>query len=412
MGSDRQSILLHENGKKHREAVEADLKRRREEKAKREKDKSDLERVFAQVNAAAGGGSGDGVGSSFGARKPWEQPSAQFCASVPSNSLVGSSTALPNNIQQQQQKQQKQHQPKIQSRDMKPKPEKTSSGFVNISTEKNGPVPDVDAGHYNIEETIYLDGSIYAPLFEEGMPVQLWIGDPNALDTQKRDLRSFHYWKMALLAKVVRKSKPGNNDEVTSCHVSYLQSKDDDDETLESNVSPSRIRLVLGADPLIPSTIEEAQLALMGGEQTIVVNNNADGNTKQEIDENTGFSTWSTTAIRKVSSHYEQNQERKRKREHEKEVKEYKEKKEKELKARKMEEAKYANAHDSALGAYDVWSSSAGGKAAAYKGVDINKEVKVEVADTAKSLSKGMGNVAFKKKKVKKKSIRRTTTDD
>ena len=80
-----------------------------------------------------------------------------------------------------------------------------------------------------------------------------------------------------------------------------------------------------------------------------------------------------------------------------------------------MEEAKYANAHDSALGAYDVWSSATSaveGKTAAYKGVDIHKETKVEVADTAKSLSKGMGSVAFKKKKVKKKSIRRTSADD
>jgi len=218
---------------------------------------------------------------------------------------------------------------------------------------------------------------------------------------------------MALLAKVVRKRSSGS-EQVTSCHVSYLLHSDDDDETLESNVSPSRIRLVLGSDPLLPSTLEEAHLALLGGEQTIQVLPEGN-NTKQEIDENTGLSTWSTTAIRKVSSHYEQNQERKRKREHEKELAEYKEKKGKEIKARMMEEAKYANAHDSALGAYDVWSSvtsSVEGKTAAYKGVDIHKEIKVEVADTAKSLSKGMGNVAFKKTKVKKKSIRRTSADD
>mmetsp|Transcript_1965 Transcript_1965/g.2907 ORF Transcript_1965/g.2907 Transcript_1965/m.2907 type:complete len:246 (+) Transcript_1965:399-1136(+) len=244
------------------------------------------------------------------------------------------------------------------------------------------------------------------------MPIQLWIGDPNASDGEKRDLRSFNYWKIALLAKVVKKRKSGNEQEVSSCHVSYLQNSDDNVETLESNVSPSRIRLVLGSDPLLPSTLEEAHLALLGGEQTIQVDdNNADG----IVDENTGLSTWSTTAIRKVSSHYEQNQERKRKREHEKELAEYKVKKEKEIKARMMEEAKYANAHDSALGAYDVWSSATSaveGKTAAYKGVDINKETKVEVADTAKSLSKGMGSVAFKKKKVKKKSIRRTSADD
>ena len=402
MGSDRQSILLHENGKKHREAVEADLKRRREDKAKKEKDKNDLEKVFAQVNAAAAaGGSG---GTSFGGRKPWEQPpvSSQFVAPVPSNSVATN-----------RHHQQRQHKPKVENRDVKP--EQARSAFTTVPTETKI-VPDANAGHYDIEGTSYLDGSIYAPILEEGMPIQLWIGDPSASDVVKRDLRSFNYWKIALLAKVVRKGS-GQQEEVTSCHVSYLQNSTDDDETLESNVSPSRIRLVLGSDPLIPSTLEEAHLALLGGEQTIQVdgNNTTDGNAKQEIDENTGLSTWSTTTIRKVSSHYEQNQERKRKRQHEKELAEYKEKKEKEIKARKMEEAKYANAHDSALGAYDVWSSATSaveGKTAAYKGVDIHKEAKVEVADTAKSLSKGMGSVAFKKKKVKKKSIRRTSADD
>lgn len=403
MGSDRQSILLHENGKKHREAVEADLKRRREDKAKKEKDKNDLERVFAQVNAAAVGAAG---GGSFGVQKPWEQPtSSQHVAAV------GSSSVPPN---QHRQHHQQQHKPKVQHKEVKP--EKANSAFTPVPTETKS-APDVNAGHYNVEGTSFLDGSIYAPILEEGMPIQLWIGDPTASDVLKRDLRSFNYWKMALLAKVVRKRKSGSNEqEVTSCHVSYLQNSDDEDETLESNVSPSRIRLVLGSDPLIPSTLEEAHLALLGGEQTIQLddNNNTDGTAKQqEIDENTGLSTWSTTAIRKVSSHYEHTQERKRKREHEKELAEYKEKKEKEIQARKMEEAKYANAHDSALGAYDVWSSSAvEGKSAAYKGVDIHKETKVEVADTAKSLSKGMGSVAFKKKKVKKKSIRRTSADD
>ena len=164
--------------------------------------------------------------------------------------------------------------------------------------------------------------------------------------------------------------------------------------------------------------MEEAHLALMGGEQTIHVSNNGkeSDNTAASIDDNTGLSGWSTTTIRKVSSHYEQNQQKKRKRQHEKELAEYKEKKEKEIQARKMEEAKYANAHDSALGAYDVWSSSTsaveGKSRAAYKGVDITKETRVEVADTAKSLAKGMGSVAFKKKKLKKKNVRRTFADD
>ena len=42
MGSDRQSILIHENGKKHKEAVEANLKKRRDEKLQEEKDQNEI----------------------------------------------------------------------------------------------------------------------------------------------------------------------------------------------------------------------------------------------------------------------------------------------------------------------------------------------------------------------------------
>ena len=41
---------------------------------------------------------------------------------------------------------------------------------------------------------------------------------------------------------------------VVSCHVSYLQRPTDEDETMITNVTPSRMRLVLGSDPTIPST--------------------------------------------------------------------------------------------------------------------------------------------------------------
>ena len=79
MGSDRQSIMLHENGKKHREAVELDLKKRRDDKLAKEKHKKDLDSVFASVNAAVGisvgsGGGGAAGGSNFGvAKQAWEQ---------------------------------------------------------------------------------------------------------------------------------------------------------------------------------------------------------------------------------------------------------------------------------------------------------------------------------------------------
>lgn len=404
MGNDRQSISLHENGKKHREKVEEDLKKRREEKGRKEKEERELESVWRKVNEAAAGGSGVGVPS-------FQQPF-----------IPAPVKSQPPPIQQTKKQQQS-----------KPKADPVPSVQPKRQSK---PQFDPSKGHYELEGTTYLEGQVYAPILEEGMPIQLWMGSPSACDDEKRDLRNFNYWKMAILASVKRKPKSGVMQgemmmETTTCHVSYLQNATDEDETIETNVLPGRIRLVLGSDDegLIPSTLEEAHLALMGGEQTIDVSNgNGDATTSEpQIDENTGLTTWSTTTIRKTSQHYEQTQERKRKRLHEKELAERKERKEKEIQARRMEEAKYENAHDSALGAYDVWSGitsaspndatgggskGGGGGTSNYKGVDITKDHKVEVADTAKSLAKGMGSVAFKKKKVGKKNVRRTTADD
>lgn len=403
MGSDRQSILLHENGKKHKEAVENDLQRRRAEKAEKEKSRKDLDSVFAKMNAAVGVSVGGGA-PSFGSAKPWER----YPIAIAQNNLQ-SAAAPPAPAAQK---------PKVKQ-EAKPTIIKSEPPTSKTASSAKKPAIDPNIGHYELEGTTYLEGQTYANTLEEGMPIQLWMGSILSTDAEKRDLRNYNHWKMALLAKVVKKRKMvetgsdvlGSN---ITCHVSYLHNSTDEDETLEQNVVPSRIRLVLGSDPSIPSTMEEAHLALMGGEQTIDVSDK-NPDKVEDIDENTGLSGWSTTTIRKVSSHYEATQEKKRKLEHEKELVEYKEKKEREIQARKMEEAKYANAHDSALGAYDVWSSSTSAvenKTKAYKGVDITKETKMEFSDTAKSLSKGMGNVAFKKKKLKKKNVRKTFADD
>lgn len=382
MSSDRQSISLHENGKKHREAVEKDLTRRRDEKKRKEKEEKELESVFRKVNAAAG-------------------------VTVSASSGVGSSSFVP---QQPRPVKTKAVKPKAAlSNEAKPsKDAPTSVKSTPIST-----IPDPDTGHYELEGITYLEGSTYAScLFEDNMPIQLWTGNPNATDEELRDLRNFNYWKTALLARVISTPSSSSNKtpESMTCHVSYLNNSQDMDEILEKNVPPRRIRLVIGSDPSLPSTLEEARLALMGGEQTIMVANNND--TSLEIDENTGLSSWSTTTVKKISSHYfEANLEKKRKIREEKETKERNEKKEHEIRGRKMEEAKYENAHDSALGAYDVWNTSEKG-GGSYKGVDITKDAKVEVSDTAKSLSKGMGSVAFKKRKVVKKGARKTSADE
>ena len=53
MGSDRQSIMIHENGKKHRENVEANLEKRRKDNLKREKEEKDLEASLRRIEQVA-----------------------------------------------------------------------------------------------------------------------------------------------------------------------------------------------------------------------------------------------------------------------------------------------------------------------------------------------------------------------
>jgi len=384
MSSDRQSISLHENGKKHREAVEKDLTRRRDEKKRKEKEDKELESIFKQVNAVAGDGRIGAVATSevVSSRSVQQQPTKPLKIAKPIKSKV-------------------------------PTSDEAKSAPVVSATIKQatiGAISNLTTGHYELEGTAYLEGSTYGScLFEDNMPIQFWTGNSNATDEDLRDLRNFNYWKTAILARVVR-TQNGKSAEDISCHVSYLNNSQDMEEVLEKNVPPRRIRLVLGSDPSLPSTVEEARLALTGGEQTIMVANNDD--VTPEIDDNTGFSSWSTTTVTKISTHYyEANQEKKLKLRQEKETKERNEKIEHEIRGRRMEEAKYENSHDSALGAYDVWNTSQKG-GGNYKGIDITKDGKVEVSETAKSLSKGMGNVGFKKRKVMKKGVRKTSADE
>ena len=144
----------------------------------------------------------------------------------------------------------------------------------------------------------------------------------------------------------------------------------------------------------------------MGGEEIAATERQ-----EQDVDENTGLSSWSTVTIKRTTVRQELKEQRTRMREKRREAAEEGEKQQKETEARKMEEAKVANADDSALGAYDVWSRTKDG----YKGVDIHGEAAVDVHEMGKKLSYGKGAVGFKKsafKAKKKKQNRRTTSAD
>lgn len=397
MGSDRQSIMLHENGKKHKENVEKSLDKKRSNKAKEEKDQNFLMASLQKMEQAA-------VQSHLQQDSMVSSAILGWAPAVPSSSIpmpprvtTGPNSMVPPRPTSSSSSS-KQEKKEWQARKKKRQEEKNDK-----SSEETAPKPErrkigPGEGHYESNGKTYLEGPVFFEIIEEEMPVQIWTGPTLATAEEKRLIERDMYWKNAL-AVAVRKNKDN-----CKVHAAYLASPDDDEETLEKNVAVDRIRLLLGSDASIPDTIEEALLIAMGGEEFQVK-----GPQLAQVDEATGLTGWSTVTIKRTTVRQELKEERARLRDERKQAILKKEAEKKEVEARRMEEAKVANADDSALGAYDVWGK--GG----YKGVDISAgDNTITVTDTAKSLATGKTSVAFKKKKKKciSKNRRTTSADD
>ena len=473
MANDRISIATHENGRKHKEAVEKDLQSRRADKLEEERLRKDMEDSLRAIEAAAckkleadleGGafmgysymyaGGAPGSAQATASAVPGYQHSSLAQASAQPEITTGAVQTKQSDITAKKEmtswNERKNKRKVVGGRGGEDSNEGDDADGAAAAATKRRKIRKLaaDEGHYTHgkgdEKRTYLEGKIYAPILEEEMPVQIWIGDcdmpTSTMDQEMRRDDRQHLWKMGLVTRVRKVQKKesaksgfieegaearatsdggGGDEEEIRVDVAYLRNSNDEDETIEKAVRPHRLRLLLGCDEMIPGTIEEARLDLMGGEEIIETHSNEGtaGATAPTINENTGLATWSTTTVRKVSANREAKDERARIRAKRKEEAERARQQERDLNERKMEEAKVANADDSALGSYDVWR---GGKAG-YKGVDIMKNDKVEVADTAKSLSKGKGTVAFKKAaasssmfkgKAKKKKNRRVTSAD
>ena len=447
MGSDRQSILLHENGKKHRENMEASLVKRREEKLEEEKEVKEMDKIKKMMEAAAAGASAADVASgSFACTHTHTQASN-------TSLYIGTATSGISQSQNKQTLGGGGGQGELNSwQHRKDKRKKSKSGGddtekderANRSSKKRKIELKPNEGHYHyqpkgqdqgqrqdvITTCTYLEGGVYASIMEEDMPVQIWTGSSTmTLEYMKSDSDEVrNMWKDGIILHVHKKldvnaisngddndyDDDDDDDEIIECDVSYLKDLNDDDETIEKKVIANRLRLILGADDLIPSTIEEARLSLMGGEEVITIENGMEA----EIDENTGLTGWGTVSVRKVTVSQEVKEERARARAKRREQLEKEKSKERDLEARKLEELKHSNVEDSALGAYDIWSTTSG--TAGYKGVQIHSDAKVDVSDTVKSLAKGKTDVKFKKsggsksmfKRAKKKQNRRKTFAD
>jgi hypothetical protein len=243
------------------------------------------------------------------------------------------------------------------------------------------------------------------------------------------------FWKCGIIVQVTqrgnRESKKHGMAELEepslslAFDVAYLLHPDDEDETLEEKVDPTRLRLELSkannTHPRIPQSVEEARLMLVGGEEEEVVFASAlqtEEEKEVEIDENTGFTKFRTISIKRMTVRKEeetrqrnilvdeqgyttrQQQDEATKRER--------------MEQAKTEEAKYLGAEDSALGAYDVWGQ--GG----YKGVRIthdlaatavgNKRAAATISANNSAISQSM--VGFKKRNIQKRNVRVTSGED
>lgn len=396
MGSDRASIMIHEQGKKHKENLAASLQNRRDAKVAQDKAASELQRSLSVMNAAA-------VHSHLQDVIQFGNASFEQQLAIPVAPITKVTEALTPTIRMNEKKEWASRKKKRDEEKKRKELDDTNVESQSSATKKRKRKQlGENEGHYCNEGTIYLEGGTYVDLLEDEMTVELWTGNDLANLAEKRLLDKSHLWIKALVI-LVRQSSKDPSGKVLD--VAFLKHFDDTDETIEKSVSPDRIRLIIGSEEKIPDTLEEARLAIFG-EEVIAVQEDL------TVDDNTGLSNWGTVEIRKTTVRTEEKEERDQQRVKKREEKDRLEQELKKAESKRMEEQKVDNAEDSALGAYDVWSSGSAG----YKGVNINTESKLNIADTAKSLSKGMGVVEFKKKSsfkmAKKNQNRRTTSAD
>lgn len=414
MGSDRQSILLHENGKKHKQNVEKHMAEKREEKKKADQNAQFLQSSLQQMEAAARQSLASDLSHfaeatmhqhlvpttsapPFAGVTISRQPPIAVPAAVPPPPPPAAPLAKEERKQWESRKKDRDEQKRKKKEDGEP----STDTFSSNKPEQRIHI-ELGQGTYTHGEQTFLEGVLYGDILEEDMPIQLWVGPVLANDAEKRLLERHHLWKDGVIAAVRRRPSKGHAERLL-VDVAYLQSPDADEETLEKSVPLDRIRILIGADESIPKTIEEARLLAMGGEEIQV-----DTGETAVIDETTGLGGWSTVAIKRTTVSQELKEERARLRQKRQEALQEEERQKKLAEERRMEEAKVANADDSALGAFDVWNRTSEG----YKGVDIHKEAKVEIEDFAKKLSDGKKNVGFKKAKKKTQNRRTTSLDD
>ncbi|CAB9510812.1 WW domain binding protein 4 [Seminavis robusta] len=438
MGNDRQSILLHENGKKHKEKVEESLKERRDNQAASDKQASQLQSSLKAMEAAALQSMATGPDSLY---FDTTATLASRGAVVPAYGVVPAPVSAlvppPPPSQQAKQPSKKKEMKDWNARKKQRQDDKQSGKDDDDDNDNNNNQPGSNStakrtiapnqGHYTlelehdnddtIEQKTYLEATTFAEILEDEMPIQIWLGSHLASSEEKRLRHHQSLWINGLVVAVRKNTKQTSQEEEEDrmvVDVVYLKNPETDtEETMERSVRLPRIRIVLGASDSIPETVEEARILALGGEE-VQLTSSEQQQQSAIIDEATGLSGWSTVTIKRTTVHQQAREERARERGRERQAKRKADNAQKEAETRKMEESKVQNAEDSALGAYDVWGHKGG-----YKGVDIHKEEAVVVQ--TKKLAGAGEKVAFKKKNkanskfkmgAKNKRNRRTTSAD
>jgi U1 zinc finger len=257
MGSDKQSILLHENGKKHQEKAQEAMQQKRLDRLHQERQASAVQASMQSIESQARQALAqdlqlfaDAPGAA--ATIPAAAAAPPYMGSMmypppppPPVPPVQSSMPWNNQAQNQQQQQQpkiavKQEKNQWESRKQKREEERAQKkraargedddddeidlSLTSKSTSKRRKIG-VNEGHYtygsnnsNIDETnsdntspntntIYLEGQVFGEILEEEMPIQLWTGPITVGAAERRLPEREMYWKRGLIAALRRKQQ-------------------------------------------------------------------------------------------------------------------------------------------------------------------------------------------------------------
>jgi len=295
--------MLHENGKKHRRNVDISFIQRRNDTIKNKNIRIEMGKALKMMEHVAY----SSVGNSFSFSNHPSRSTNLECTL----SLVGMSVmAPPVSLSHYSGSYTTRNEPLIQSKSRKNqeiklwnnRKRKRENMKRDIQTNKQHErcLSDIDRltlqlsdndGHFVICNMTYLDGKIYASILKEDMIVQIWKG-PLILTETTRNKEYMYSWKMGIILKIHKENLLSS----ISFDISYLKSPKDEKETVDKNVPPHQIRILLGVDDNVPATVDEARMLLLGEQKTVTINNDI----ILEVDKNTGISSWGTISTNKL----------------------------------------------------------------------------------------------------------------